>query len=191
MATRRPSYVSIRRRQRNIIEGMGTGDLKYAETAKRLGVTQKQLRHFLETRPKKLRPGFNRSPATRKLYAEGERSEVRKELGIKRIKRYEFRENVLHDKINTPTNKDFLIGRAVQRLYYVNDQHRQDWSVFARENGLPNSIKAIQKMYRDGQLSDRRYRSILVTWKKIYSGMNETHFSSYMEEVDEDYEADE
>jgi len=169
---------------------MGTGDLKYAETAKRFGVTKEQLKNFLETRPKNLRKGYNQSPSRRKLFEAGERSEVRKTLELKRIRKYEFRENVLQQKrAKHVSGADFLTGRAVQRLYYVNDQHRQDWSVFARENNLPNSIKSIQFLYRNGKLSDSRYSAILKTWKNIYSDMSDSHYESYAEEV-EDYEGE-
>lgn len=193
MARRRPSYISIRRRQRNIIEGMGTSELKYAETAKKFGVTKKQLKDFLETRPKNLRRGYNQSPARRKLFEAGERSEVRKTLNIKRIRKYEFRENVLNDKAKPLSRSDFLTGRMVQRIYYVNDQMRQNWSVFARENDLPNSIKTIKFLYHNGKINISRYRHILKVWKNIYSDMSQSHFDSYWSEVDDgtDEESDE
>src|ERR1035437_1580968 len=95
MASNRPSYPSIRRRQRNIIEGIGTRDIRYAQAAREFGVTVPQLRTFLETRPVKLRRSYNRSPAYAKLFEEGKRSEVRTVLGVKRVRRYEFLENVL------------------------------------------------------------------------------------------------
>lgn len=170
MTSKRPSYLSIRARQRNIIEGIGTRDIKYAQAAKEFGVTRTELKRFIETKPKDLRKSYNRSPSIRKLYEEGERSETRKALGVKRIKRYEFRENVLRPLYKDPQKvSDIQIGHMVQRLYYENNIATQMWAVYVRENDLPTSIDEIRRRYRAGRMSSVTYNTAIKTWAKIYN----------------------
>jgi hypothetical protein len=184
MARKRPSYVSIRARQRNIIEGVGTRDLRYAQAAKEFGVTKSELRKFLETKPKDLRRNFNRSPATRKLYAEGERPETRRILGVKRITRYPFRERVLRDELARPrlANKQ-QIGKMIQRLYYDNNIAAQEWASYAREHDLPNSMKNIRLLYHNDRISEGQYKTILKNWRNIYAKMTDSYYASWTDEL--------
>lgn len=192
MAKNRPSYPSIRRRQRNIIEGIGTRDIKYTQAAREFGVTTEQLNHFLDTRPQKLRKSYNRSTANAKLFELGERGQTRKVLGVRRIRVYEFREEVLQAKKRGTVEKypnQLQIGRQVQRLYYRNDQGRQDWSLYTREEDLPNSINTIRFLYHQGRIDSRRYAKILTVWKQDYKDMSNANFEQYASELEtEDFE---
>jgi hypothetical protein len=94
---KRPSYISIRARQRNIIEGLETKDLTIAEGAKKFGVTPAQLKRFTETNPRKLSRSFRRSPGTRGLYYVGERKSVRSIVGAKSLYRLEYQESRIRD----------------------------------------------------------------------------------------------
>ena len=183
MPNRRPSYLSIRRRQRNIIEGIGTRDIRIAQAAKEFGVTQRELRKFIETKPDKLRKSYNRSPALRKLYAEGERKETRRVLGVPRIRRYAFEEQVLQEPRLLRYPNERQIGRMVQRLYYMNNIGPQNWSEYTYSNNLPNSIKAIRLLWRNGKITDSRYKTILGIWRDDYPSANNAYYESYLGEI--------
>lgn len=187
---KRPSYVSIRRRQRNIIEGMGTRDIKYKQAAKELGVTQSELRKFLETKPTVLRRNFNRSPVYTKLYKEGQRAETRRLLGVKRIREYPFLESVIREPRIQRKPEDAQIGRMIQRLYYINNIGPQNWSTYTREHNLPNSIKAIKLLYRNNRITRDQYTSILKEWRNDYPGMTDQYYSSITGEDVSDYEVE-
>src|SRR5450759_2161239 len=119
MASKRPSKVSIKARQRNIIEGMATRDLTYTQAAKEFGVTRQQLKKFVGT--KNLRANYNRSPAYSKLYREGERKETRKVLGVKRITRYDYQHLPITNKEQTEKQlRQEQVKVAIRYLYYKN-----------------------------------------------------------------------
>jgi len=181
---KRPSYISIRARQRNIIEGMGTRDLRYAQAAKEFGVTRHELKRFLETKPKDLRRRFNRSPSTRKLYQEGERPETRRILRVKRISRYPFRERELRDELIRPRlpNK-IIVGKMVQRLYYDNNIASQEWAIYTREHDVPSSMTAIRLLWRNDRISDDKYRTLLTSWRNIYSKMTDSYYASWADDL--------
>lgn len=189
MASKRPSYVSIRARQRNIIEGIGTRDLTYKQAAKEFGVTRQELRRFRESKPKDLRRIYNRSPALRKLYTEGERPVTRQVLGIKRIRRYEFEEHILKEPraLKYPNSKQ--IGRMIQRIYYENNFGKQQWSIYTHERSLPNSIDDIKLLYKNGKLTSSQYHAILKEWREDYPEMSDAWYAKYAD-ILEDYEED-
>lgn len=192
MTAKRPSYVSIRARQRNVIEGLGTlGSTK--EAAKRLGVTRAELKRFRDTKPKKLRQIFNRSPVIRRLYTLGARPETRKALGLKRIRRYsylEFLERSIRDVKTVPLRYEnsVQIGRMVQRLYYENNIDAQRWSAYTYDNNIPNSINTIKFLYKRGVITPRRYAQILHTWKNLYRQLGQERFDQYYDELADLYE---
>ena len=189
MASKRPSYVSIRARQRNIIEGIGTRNLTYRQAAKEFGVTRPELKRFLETKSKDLRKSYNRSPSLRKLYAEGERPETRRVLGVKRIRRYEFRERVLRPMFREPSKvSDVQIGRMIQRLYYENNIKTQMWAVYTREHKLPTSIDSIRLLYRNGRMDSGTYNAAIKTWADYY-GIKPGRLSEYVIDAEEWFEA--
>ena len=194
MAQKRPSYVSIRARQRNIIEGMGSGQLTVKQAAKKLGVTPSELRAFTQERkPKEIRAAFNHSPAYRKLYEAGQRKNVKATLGVTRVYRYEFREEVLRNKVvmnagqRRPNPKQ--VGRMVQRLYYLNNIGPQHWSAWTYEHGLPNSIDDIKLLWKNKRISDNQYRTALKVWRDDYPGMSDAYYAAYadlLSEVEEE-----
>ena len=188
MATKRPSYVSIRRRQRNIIEGIGTRNLSDKEAAKEFGVTRPELKRFKEAKPKDLRKIYNRSASARKLYAEGERTETRRILGIKRIRVYEWRENVLRPMYKQPKKvSDVQIGRMIQALYEPNHFKSQAWAIYARDHNIPSSIDSIKLLHRNGRTSHRQYSSIIKAWAAIY-GIKGHRVNEMLDEYEsEDY----
>ena len=184
MASKRPSYVSIRARQRNIIEGIGTRNLRYKDAAKEFGVTRQELKRFLETKPQTLRKSYNRSPSLRKLYVEGERPETRRVLGVKRIRHYEFREHVLRPMEKDLTKvSDLQTGRLIQRLYYINNIDTQNWAAYTREANLPASIDTIRLLHRNGKITDATYRAALREWAKTY-GIKASRVAEY--EIEEE-----
>ena len=179
---RRPSYPSIRRRQRNIIEGMGTHDLKYAEAAKRLGVTRHELVQFLESKPKVVRARYNRSPSSRKLFEEGERHNVKQEFGLPFVRRYEHRAKYLEAvKVHLKHPNSKQIGRMIARYYYKDTEKFRailKWTIYTREHNLPLSIKAIKFLARNGKIDEDTYTEILEKWQELYR-INSTVYESY------------
>ena len=183
MASKRPSYVSIRARQRNIIEGMGTRDLTYAQAAKEFGVTRPELKRFVETKPTKLRSNYNRSPGYSKLYREGERSEVRQTLGVKRIRKAKIiRPRQYERPVTTKQVKQQQIDRLVQNLYYKNGKDKADWANYTREHNLPSSIDSIRLLHKNDRIDDDRFSSIVMTWITIYRP-SETRVNEVLEEA--------
>jgi hypothetical protein len=190
VAQKRPSYVSIRARQKNIIEGLGTSDLKYAQAAKRFGVEPRELRKFAETKPKTLRRNFNRSPVYKKLYAEGARSEVREKLGVRRIKHYAIREKELRQLpyarkyTESETTRRRQIGELLQNLYVSDELSRYRWASYVREHDLPTSIAALQLLHRNDRISDSEYQRALSDWRAIYN-ISDQHYSKFADELSE------
>jgi hypothetical protein len=184
VAQRRPSYKSIRARQRNILEGLGTSDLKYAQAAKRFGVTPRELKRFVETKPRKLRTNFNRSPANAKLYgaskATVQRREVRETLGVKRIRKYKIRESQIQDIKNvkvsglsqTEIRNRYQIGEQIQNLYTSREHARYDWASYTREHDLPTSMDTIKLLHRNDKISDDEYMDAVTMWRDIYNITN-------------------
>ena len=195
MASKRPSYVSIRARQKNIIEGLGTSDLKYAQAAKRFGVEPRELRKFVTTKPKNLRRNFNRSASYNKLYGKGktaseQRGEVRENLGVKRIKRYAIRKEdvkaIVSSKRYNPaeTENRVQIGKILQNLYYKGEQAQTEWASYTREHGLPNSIQVLRLLYQNDRISGPDYANALAQWKAIYN-ISDAIYSRYEDELSE------
>jgi hypothetical protein len=183
---KRPSYVSIRRRQRNIVEGMGTGNLKYAEAAKKLGVTQGELRRFLETKPRELHKNFNRTATYNKLFEKGSRGNVRQSFDLKRITKYEVREEILRDPVRQGhKNVNVQIGRMLQTYYYQNGFKGIQWSIDTREHDLPNSIKAIRVLFKNGRISKSEYVRAVTKWNQLYKP-TAAYLDYYLSELDEE-----
>ena len=193
MASKRPSYPSIRARQRNILEGIGTGDLKYNQAAQRLGVTPTELRKFLDTKSPIVRRNFNRSPAYRKLYAEGERSKTREALGLKRIRRYEFKRSAV-DRPQAmqkyPNSKQ--IGALIQRYYYKNGIEKIEWAAWTAEHNLPTSMDAIKQMRAEGKITESEYRSAVKSWRDHYHGITDSWAARYedWDDVDDYFDSE-
>jgi hypothetical protein len=200
VAARRPSYKSIRARQRNILEGIGTADVKYKEAAKRLGVTPRELKTFVETKPRKLRPNFNRSPAYRKLYgastAPEQRKQVREQLGIPRVRRYQAAEQDIQAlRLQRLPEKELRnrtqIGEQIQNLYYRGQNDRYLWAAYAREHDLPTSIDTLRLLHRNDKVSDSEYAQAVKTWRDIYN-VSQERASLYEDEIagiyDQEYE---
>ncbi len=184
MASKRPSYVSIRARQRNILEGMEERGLNKKQAAKEFGVTRRQLETFIETKPKGVRTKFNRSPAYAKLYREGERKETRRVLGVKSIHRVEFRENIIRpfSKLTEPKAiSKQQTGRMIQRLYYTNNIQSQQWAAYTRESGLPLNMDAIRLLHRNGKISDANYNAAVTNWGQMY-GLSVARVAEYAED---------
>jgi hypothetical protein len=168
MASKRPSKVSIKARQRNIIEGMATRDLTYKQAAKEFGVTRQQLKKFVGT--KNLRSNYNRSPAYAKLYREGERKETRKVLGVSRITRYKYKQLPI---TNTDQSEKQLrqeqVKVAIRYLYYKNGQDRAQWANYAREHNIPSSIDSIVVLHNNDRIDDTKFGQIIASWAQIYN----------------------
>ena len=185
MARQRPSYPSIRVRQRNIIEGLGTTDLRYAQAAKRFGVTPRELQHFVETKPRNLRSNFNRSPAYRKLYEEGARPQVREQLGIKRIRRYKFRAPAIREitlsQAYSPDEQRQRVqtGRAILNLYTEREHPQLRWALWTRERNLPTSIVAIKLLHRNNKIKDDMYIEAIAAWSDIYPNISDATYARY------------
>lgn len=181
---KRPSYRSIRVRQTNIVEGMGTGHLRYAETAKRLGVSTKELRRFLEQKPRAIHANYNRSPGYSKLFESGRRANVREKLGLPRITRYEFVEHVISEPRfyiglkpgqlgRTVQHKavDLSVGRRLAHYWYKDDQDRYEWAVYANEHGIPISIDSLALLKRNKRISTKEYERHIDFWQETYNPM--------------------
>lgn len=190
---KRPSYVSIRARQRNIIEGLGAPNKQnYAKAAKRFGVTPRELKKFTETKPKKLRKNFNRSPTYNELYTKGSRPEVRQALGVKRIQRYRYREQEIKDlKVMQlspeEVRKRTLVGEAIQNLYTSREHPRYEWARYASENDIPTSIDAIRLLHRNNKINDDEYADAITTWRDIYK-IGATRYAMYSDDLSMEYD---
>ena len=193
---KRPSYVSIRARQKNILEGIGTAGLNYKQAARRFGVKPRELKRFVETKPRDLRQNFNRSPAYKKLYGTGtaaeQRKTVRQTVGVYKVKRYKYRVSQIEElKSLKLTPKELrnrtAIGNLVQNLYSQREYEKYDWASYTYNHDLPRSIDSIRTMHRNNKLSNDRYRDILVAWRDAYPGMTNTTFSVYADDLPDDY----
>jgi len=161
---------------------MGTGKLRYAETAKRLDVTKSELRKFITTKPDTLRRTYNRHPEFTKLYgsknAVEQRREVRQRLGVKRITRYPYDEGILRRSPLIPgrgeleKSRSRQIGHMIQNLYYANNVHAQDWSEWTYENELPNNPKLIGHKSQTGSIPPAKLRQAINRFKRDYPEAN-------------------
>lgn len=198
MAARRPSKISIRARQRNILEGMGTADDRYKQAAKRFGVTPRQLKTFVTTKPAQMRTDFNRSPAYKKLYgtaktAPEQRKQVRETFEVTRIKRYKIREaDIRRLKLQRLSEKELRnrtqIGELVQNLYSQGSYDKYKWANYVHDKHLPTSIDTIKLLHRNGNISDKAYIAAVKQWRAIYN-VSAARASLYEDEV-EDYEGE-
>lgn len=180
MAKRRPSYISIRARQRNILEAFGTsGATNYATAAKSLGVPESEFRRFITMKPEQVRRQYSRRPAFRELYGEQmtapqQRAAVARKVGVKRVTRYPYEENVLRVPAllpgRTPEAKARAktIGRFKQHLYYDNNVKPQDWTQYTFEQDIPSSPRKIVQLYRDGKINKGRMRRIINKFREDY-----------------------
>lgn len=181
---------------------MGSADLKYKDAAEKFGVTPRQLRTFVRSKPSTMRSNLNRSPAYRKLYgtadtAPAQRKQVREQLGLSRIKRYEPRESEIQNirkgiypyPERERRNRQ-AIGELVQNLYVSRSHARYDWAEYAREHDLPTSIDTIKLLHRNNKLSDSEYMDAVSTWRDIYN-VNSVRYANYSLSDYTDYEDDE
>lgn len=189
MAQKRPSTASIRKSQRNIVEGMGTvSHMKYAEAAKRLGVTQPQLKRYLDRTPK-TRRNFSRSPAYRKIYeASHERKSAAQSFGVKRINRYEHKAIRIEEarKLSLIAGKEkhpnsTQVSHLLIKYYYSNGVEETAWATWTRENDLPVSINAILQMFKDGKIDSAQYHDAYTTWRGTYKGIKDSWAARYQE----------
>lgn len=145
---------------------------------------------FRSTKSKDLRKVFNRSPALRKLYAEGSRSEVRKNLGVSRIKRYAIRKEEVKAIVSSrrynpvETENRVQIGKMLQNLYYKGEQAQAEWASYTREHNLPTSIKTLRLLYHNDKVSGPTYANALTEWKAIYN-ISDAVYSLYADELSE------
>jgi len=191
MASKRPSYVSIRARQRNIIEGLGTRDLTYGQAAKEFGVTRQQFKKFVESKPKNLRSSYNRSPAYQKLYREGERKETRRVLGARKgIKHYKkFADIPQRGVTYTPQQaNEQQINKMLQNLYVTNHAGGATWANYAREHRIPSSLDAIILMHNNGKIDDHEFVSVVRAWQGIY-GVSEARVMQILDDLYDNEEA--
>ncbi len=179
---KRPSYRSIRLRQRNIVEGLASKQIKYSEAAKQLGVTKAELQRFLEQKPQTLHQNYNRSPSYKKLFESGARPKVREELGLKRVRVIEY-----HERDTKAADRQY--GRMIQRYYNENGIDRIKWSVWTWKRDMPNSMDAIKLLYTNGRLSKTQYASAVAFWKKTYNVSDD--YAARYEDLIETTEADE
>lgn len=201
MAKRRPSYVSIRARQRNVLEALGSSKYRgYEEAARRLGVPTNEFRSFITMKPEQVRRQYNRRPAFRKLYGEQktapeQRQAVKKAVGVKRVTRFPYQENVLRVPAllpgRTPEQKARAktFGRYKQRLYYGNNAKPQNWSQYTFEHNIPSTPSAIVKQYEDGLISKGMMRRIINKYLEDYPDAKIG--AVFGEQWDEDYESEE
>ncbi len=193
MPNKRPSYVSVRKRQVNILEGIGTTNASYKEVAKRFGVKPHQVEKFVTLSPKQIRQRMNLSPAYRKLYEAGERKEVRERLGVKKIQhqiydpRYAYivslrtmRAGIIPEEERA---KRLRITTMVNRLYIPKVKPFHEWAAYTQEKQIPVSIRTIMFFYENGKISRNSLIDILGQWKKIY-GVKEEVYETYMDKVE-------
>jgi len=181
---KRPSYRSIRLRQRNIVEGIRTADITRTEASKRFGVTTAELNKFLDQKPQTLHQNYNRSPSYKVLVEQGARSEVRKDLGVKRIRRLNYSER---------NPKDDETKRAIRaiRFYYVDNGYDAiEWASLTAKVGVPTSIDAIKVLYRNDRITKSQYGRLVRAWKRIY-GVGDDYAARYEDLIEDEEDYDE
>ncbi len=185
MPNKRPSYVSVRRRQINILEGIGDSNATYEEVAKRFGVKPQQVEKFVTLGPKEIRQRFNRSPAYRKLYEAGERKEVRERLGLKKI-RHKVYGATYPELVELRTMRAGIIpeeerakrlrtATLINRLYVEKKKAFHEWASYTVKEQIPVSINTIVFLYKNGKMSSKGYHDILEAWKDIYGIKDEIY----------------
>ena len=204
MAGRRPTTPSIRRRQRNILEGIATryedkpSDEAFRLAAEEFGVTPQQLRKAtLEYKPEKFRREYNRQSSLRKLYEEGDRNEVARTLELKPRRRGtrpgEFRSGIR----KLPTQESSIrnlsdakrrqYAELVSRLYGTEEVPRQLWASWTAAHGLPVSMDVMKLLYDNNYISKRQYNNAFSHWRSIY-GVEDAWAAKYSLEDEEDFE---
>jgi len=177
MAAKRPSYVSIRARQRRILDYQLSTGKKDKETAKEFGVTTAQLRKFVESDPKKLRRSYNRSPNTKKLYSEGQEKEVRKMVRKEHVPYQRTTVKVSYPKLASLTEEKELEDyyHTASRVEYLyawevspSMAKSHQWEIYTSRLDLPISIDSINAMHDRGDIDDAAYDRIISRWRAIY-----------------------
>lgn len=177
MAAKRPSYVSIRARQRRIIDYMASTGKNVPQTAKELDVKPRELRSFIETKPKKLRKKYNRSPITRELFEKGEERKIRRQVAQEKqsYRRVTGRISEIRFYRETPGIDPELRRRRIielERVRYIStdkNYRSTQWAMYADKQNIPVSIKAIRAMHEDGDIDDYDFDEIVDAWEEIYS----------------------
>lgn len=177
MAAKRPSYPSIRARQRNLLEYQFSTDKTYRQAARELGVKPSEFERFVTANPRSLRQQYNRSKMIRKLYGEGERPDLRKKAKAQGVKLERLRTERGYRVATQEVpifERDYQarLGRTQELIAALYERQRgasYDWAVFAAEENIPVSIKVIKLMWRNGEIDSSRYDYIIAVWKTIYN----------------------
>jgi hypothetical protein len=176
MAAKRPAYTTIRARQRRIVDYMASTGKGIKPTAKEFDVKPRELRGFLETKPKKLRKSYNRSPVTKKLVAEAGEREVRAKVAGEKAKYRRVSGTVADIRFyrETPGIDPELRRRRIielERVRYVRtdkEYRSTNWAFYADRRNIPVSIRAIREMHDNGDIDDDMFDDIIDAWEEIY-----------------------
>lgn len=180
MAQKRPSYPSIRARQRHLLEYIGSTGRTERQVARDFGVKPQQLRRFTSTKSTEIRKNFGRSPAYEKLYSQGTTKELRQKarshgerVTFRPVR--EYTEPSIQQFRKTPGySQEFVTryvqtGEQIQHLYASQITPQYLWAIYTKEQNIPVSIKSINLLRRNGKISAADYNDIVTVWKDIYN----------------------
>lgn len=175
---KRPSYVSVRARQRTILEYLAATGKTFKQAAKDFGVKPRELEKFALSKPTREREQFNRSPVLRKLYYEAERPRLARYTRTQgtTLRRIKFEPAELQVLRGTPglretSTNELQIGEMIQNLYRPPEQVTPQflWAVYTREHGIPDSIRTLRLLGRNKRISASEYRDAITVWGNIYN----------------------
>lgn len=176
---RRPSYTSIRARQRAILEYQLSTDRYGKKAARDFGVTPRQLEAFTSADPKKLRRAYNQSPGIRQLFHAGAEKNLRAEARqhdktFKQRPLVQYSQRVLQPLRKTPNidqqvvSKEVQTGERIQYLYTQRVTPQFLWAEYTRKHDLPISAKTIKVLFRNGYIDPDLYDEVTAVWEDIY-----------------------
>jgi len=147
------------------------------KTARELDVKPRELRTFLETKPKKLRKSYNRSPIVRELYAAGEERKVRAQVASEKVRYHRVTGRISEirfyreiPRLDPELKRRRIIELERVRFLMTDKNYRStEWAFFADKSNLPVSIKAIRQMHEDGDIDDVEFDEIVDAWENIYA----------------------
>lgn len=166
---RKPTKVSLRARQRNLIEGRATKGLTNKQLANQLAVSQADLSRFMQASPKQVK----RSPRLYAVYEKAMRPKVREALGTP-IRRYISSptkiERLAKDKSLIRKYEDVVpVGYEIMSVMHPSSLRSHNWAVGIAERGLPvSSWTTLKTMHDEGRLSEEDWDYVNELFDEVY-----------------------
>ena len=168
---RKPTKVSLLARQRNLIEGRATKGLTQKQLAKELAVSQADLSRFLHASPQQVK----RSSRLQNVYSKSTRPQLREELSVPKIRRYETDSAKLRKQ-----SKDLTLIRKYPDtvstgadIVALDTKHSStartlQWNEGTQKRFGTTSWKQIREMRLRGQIDDDDWEYVTDLFDEIY-----------------------